>query len=236
MFKNAVCSGFLSVLYSENKNPLELWDKQVREGQVKRIVDEDTNSKVLEVLGKNVGSTYLTCPKDARDTLGIRLSHLVLILKNVKKYVSVEVQIVDDKHTRRRFKAANYYYTTRTRPLFCTMPLRLEEGWNQVALRLSDMTLKAFGTRYVETVRVRVHANCRLRRIYFSDRMYTSMELPNNYRLYPEGQTVITKRKNEGKRQAVAEKDRRQTSDRRAKPTVEVVEVLLVQDKPGDKP
>lgn len=34
------------------------------------------------------------------------------------------------------------------------------------------------GTNYVETLRVQVHANCRIRRIYFSDRLYSEEELP----------------------------------------------------------
>ena len=28
------------------------------------------------------------------------------------------------------------------------------------------------GTNYIETLRVQIHANCRIRRIYFSDRLY----------------------------------------------------------------
>ena len=29
------------------------------------------------------------------------------------------------------------------------------------------------GTNYLETLRVQIHANCRIRRIYFSDRLYS---------------------------------------------------------------
>jgi len=35
---------------------------------------------------------------------------------------------------------------------------------------LSDFTRRAYGTNYIETLRVQIHANCRIRRIYFSDR------------------------------------------------------------------
>jgi hypothetical protein len=41
-----------------------------------------------------------------------------------------------------------------------------------------------YNTGFVEAVRVQVHANCRLRRIYFSEKLYTNDELPNEYRLY----------------------------------------------------
>lgn len=40
------------------------------------------------------------------------------------------------------------------------------------------------GTNYVETLRVQLHANCRIRRIYFSDRLYTEEELPAEFKLY----------------------------------------------------
>lgn len=64
------------------------------------------------------------------------------------------------------------------------MPLRMDEGWNQIQFNLADFTKKAYGTNYVETLRVQVHANCRLRRIYFSDRLYSEEELPPEFKLY----------------------------------------------------
>jgi hypothetical protein len=64
------------------------------------------------------------------------------------------------------------------------MPLKLEDGWNNIQLNLSDLTKRAYGTNYVETLRVQVHANCRLRRIYFADRLYSEEELPPEFKLY----------------------------------------------------
>lgn len=55
------------------------------------------------------------------------------------------------------------------------MPMKLDEGWNQIQFNLADFTRRAYGTNYVETLRVQVHANCRLRRIYFSDRLYSEV-------------------------------------------------------------
>jgi hypothetical protein len=62
--------------------------------------------------------------------------------------------------------------------------MRLDDGWNQIQFNLSDFTKRAYGTNYVETLRVQIHANCRIRRIYFSDRLYTEQELPNEYKLF----------------------------------------------------
>jgi len=66
------------------------------------------------------------------------------------------VQVLDDKDVRRRFRASNYQSTTRVKPFICTMPMRLDEGWNQIQFNLSDFTRRAYGTNYVETLRVQV--------------------------------------------------------------------------------
>jgi len=184
MFKNTFQSGFLSILYSLGSKPLQIWDKEVVNGQIKRLQDEDIQSNVLEIVGPNVNTTYITCPADPAATLGIKLPFLVMIVKNLKKYFTFEIQILDDKNVRRRFRASNYQAITRVKPYICTMPLRLDDGWNQIQFNLTDFTRRAYGTNYVETLRVQVHANCRIRRIYFSDRLYSEEELPPEFKLY----------------------------------------------------
>ena len=109
-------------------------------------------------------------------------------------------QVLDDKNVRRRFRASNYQSTTRVKPFICTMPMRLDDGWNQIQFNLSglflrvdcpeiniinlDFTRRAYGTNYIETLRVQIHANCRIRRVYFSDRLYSEDELPAEFKLY----------------------------------------------------
>lgn len=80
----------------------------MRNGHIKRLTDQDIQSSVLEVMSTNVTSTYITCPADPDKTLGIKLPFLVMIIKNLKKYFSFEVQVLDDKNVRRRFRASNY--------------------------------------------------------------------------------------------------------------------------------
>ena len=93
MFRNTFQSGFLSILYSIGSKPLQIWDKKVKNGHIKRITDEDIQSLVLEIVGGNVSTTFITCPADPSKTLGIKLPFLVLIVKNVKKYFSFEIQV-----------------------------------------------------------------------------------------------------------------------------------------------
>jgi hypothetical protein len=64
------------------------------------------------------------------------------------------------------------------------MPMRLDPGWNQVTFNLADYTKRAYGTQYVETLRVTIHANCRLRRVYFTDKLYSEDELPPEFKLF----------------------------------------------------
>ena len=64
------------------------------------------------------------------------------------------------------------------------MPMRLEDGWNQVHINLDDFCKKAFGSTYKETKRVQVHGNCRLRRIYFTIFPVDYKKIPPEYKVF----------------------------------------------------
>ena len=57
----------------------------MRNGHIKRITDPDIQSSVLEIMGTNVSTNYITCPVDAQKTLAIKLPFLVMIIKNVSE-------------------------------------------------------------------------------------------------------------------------------------------------------
>ena len=42
-----------------------------------------------------MSTTYVSCPADATQTLGIKMPFLVMIIKNMRKYFSFEVQARD---------------------------------------------------------------------------------------------------------------------------------------------
>jgi len=57
--------------------------------------------------------------------------------------------------------------------------------WNRLCVPLSEYTRLAYGTNYVETMWVQIHANCRLKRVYFAEReINEDDELPEEFRLY----------------------------------------------------
>lgn len=49
-------------------------------------------------------------------------------------------------------------------------------------MNLADFTQRAYSTNYLETVRITVNANCRLRNVYFSDRLYSDDEKPASFK------------------------------------------------------
>jgi hypothetical protein len=89
----------------------------------------------------NVNCTFITCPKEAKGELAIRLPFLMLVLKYLKKYFTFEIQNFDDMNMRRRFRASNYQSKTRLKPFVCTLPMRLDPGWNSIQFNLSEPTI-----------------------------------------------------------------------------------------------
>ncbi|KAF9302178.1 hypothetical protein BGZ74_005699 [Mortierella antarctica] len=156
----------------------------VQEPHIEFMIDETLNSQVLELLSIHLPSTFITTPSLATRTLGIKLPILVFLVKNLGKYWSFEVTILDDRGEKRRFRASNFQTMTRVKPYITTMPLRMDPGWNQIQLNLADYTKRAYGTAYAETLRITIHANCRLRRVYFSDQLVPESELPAEFKLY----------------------------------------------------
>lgn len=70
-------------MFCSSSKPLQIWDKQVRNGHIKRLTDADIQSSVLEIMGTNVSTNFITCPVETKKTLAIKLPFLVMIIKNV---------------------------------------------------------------------------------------------------------------------------------------------------------
>jgi hypothetical protein len=112
--------------------PLQLWASHVPEtstdqedesslARIERVADDLISSTVIELVSPNLSNTYITCPAQANRTLGIKLPFLVLIVKNLNKYFSFEVEVLDDKEEKRRFRASNYQVLKHSFPLYLTV-------------------------------------------------------------------------------------------------------------------
>ena len=176
--KNPKDNGFYSIIYAVGTKPLQNWSYNIKNGHIKRIEDPDIRSPSIEIIGANIDANYLYTPSDSKKSLQIKMPTIVLLIKNLQKYFAFSVVILDDKGIERTFKASNFQTLTRVKGNYCSLPMKMEDGWNQLHINFEDFVKKAFGTNYIETKKVQIHANCRIRRIYFT-------EFPVNYRRIP---------------------------------------------------
>ena len=117
---------------------------------------------------------------------------------------------MDDKNVRRRFRASNYQVCPYNRLIAiehnqsqAVHMHHAHETWRRLEpdpvqlVRLHEEGLRNQLHRNAEVsvcsvavwsngclFRVQIHANCRIRRIYFSDRLYTEDELPPEFKLF----------------------------------------------------
>ncbi len=143
---------------------------QVGRGYIKRRIDIDGTEKfhVLEIVNsKQSLGTRIECPRKEFMALHVTLPHLVLVVKNLRRNFSFEVQVLDSRGLLRRFNIATWFLPSNLKKwsFLCQLPLSLELGWNEIHLDLNDLLLKTYRTTYLETVRIAINANCRLRQV-----------------------------------------------------------------------
>lgn len=153
-------------------------------GQIKNIIDNNLNSVVKEISGLWTSSVCISCPADPHESLDIDLPFLLIVMKNMNKGFAFEVHVLDDKGVTREF-----YVTTNRSMVYwslqrCYIPLRLDDSWNKITFDLAYHTKLFFSSKYVKTKRVKIYAICRLRQIYFTDRIYTNQEYPDGYKVH----------------------------------------------------
>lgn len=197
-------------IHIRSNKPLQLWEKheETPARSIARVLDDDIQSSVIELLAQeSIAKTWIRCPMAASDSgdsgndngrtandsverqrsLHIRLQHLVLLVKPLDddRELSVEVHVRDSRKQTRRFRASTFQRATRVHPLMTLLPLRLDAScWNQLQFDLARLTRDAYGTTLEYTISVQIHANCRVRRVYFAERMATEEQLPIEFRLY----------------------------------------------------
>lgn len=199
----------LLTLTAFSNKPLQLWEKreETPARSVARVLDDAVQSAVIELSAReSVANTWIRCPADAGDhdndgdddavesgddvadraSLHIRLRHLVLLVKPLEdRELSLEVVVRDARRQLRRFRASTFQRATAVHPRITLLPLRLDAGsWNQLQLDLVQLTRDAYGAAFDHAVSVQLHANCRVRRVYFAERVVAEEQLPVEFRLY----------------------------------------------------
>ncbi|KAL4103695.1 hypothetical protein QTP88_019039 [Uroleucon formosanum] len=184
MFQSKFEGTLFTAFFSVGNRPLENWAVQCKGGEMKQVQDDQMKSNVLQILSQNVNACCITCPVNPKDSMGVRLPFLTLIVKNLGQFFTFEITILDSDNIRRRLRMSSYHVKKKLSTFMITMPVSMAIGWNQLHMNLAEFTITSFKTTYVETVCIKVHANCRLRRIYFSDQLYDDDQLPKSYMMH----------------------------------------------------
>lgn len=119
--------------------------------------------------------------------------------------------MTDDKKIQRRILQTTFRKEMKAMVYVVCVPLILAASWEHININLAELTNELFGTKYVETVKVQVsasasagkgsivhtyllhlhsriffrqiHANCRIRRVYFTNRIYADKDLPKAFKV-----------------------------------------------------
>ncbi|OXA57325.1 Cilia- and flagella-associated protein 20 [Folsomia candida] len=186
LFGGHIQTGVINLLHCTQEKVLEHWEKQVRRGYVKKVQDIQLNGPVIEIVGQNPNTVFITTPIGLYQSLGIRLPILVLVVKNLRKQFTFDILVLDDKNVRHHYKFSNRQTTTRIKATCSYIPLRMEDGWNMLQINLQDVVFKTFGSNYKECIRLQINANCRLRRVGFGESSpdQEQSELPADLRAF----------------------------------------------------
>uniref|UniRef100_A0A8C9GRU1 Cilia- and flagella-associated protein 20-like n=1 Tax=Piliocolobus tephrosceles TaxID=591936 RepID=A0A8C9GRU1_9PRIM len=173
-----------SFLIKHISKPLEMWKMKTKKGCVRKVIDDALQLSAIEIVSENTSDSYIYTAPGKYSTLAISLPIIVLIVKNMNKFFSFRISIMDNTKSRRTFRISNFQTVTRLSNKWCTMPLVLDEGWNVIQINLKDYTEKAFKTKYIETMDIQINASIRIRCIYFCDRIYQNEELKDEFKIF----------------------------------------------------
>jgi hypothetical protein len=151
------------------------------------IHDFEVKTSTLELLCSSHEKCRATFPDDTK-YIGTPLPVLIMQIKNLNKFFSFDVVIEDTSGQLRTITASNKDNLIRFDQQHGRVPLRLVPGWNSIVLDLGALTRRLFSAEYKHATRVHLHANCRVLRVFFADKLYKERDLPYPLRLLMDEQ------------------------------------------------
>lgn len=142
------------------------------------LVDDEVGVEVVELLSSG-SRVCLSIPCRSP------LPHLVVQLKDMGRFCSIEALVLDAEGRALHVTASNKQVTVRAEGAALSIPLQLVRGWNMVRLDLEKVLLLGFGARFASVRSVTVNASCRVARIYFEAVALEDAELPPFLRAIP---------------------------------------------------
>lgn len=142
-------------------------------------------SPVVALESNEFDKTSISFPDNKNKFIGTPYPFIVMQIKNMNKYMGFEISVSDQNNKENVFKCTNKQSLARLIDNKCSLPLTLENGeWNIIVIDLESLTNKVFNTKYKHCNRVKIFANTRVRRIYFTKDLYQENELPQEYKIY----------------------------------------------------
>ncbi|GBL89537.1 Cilia- and flagella-associated protein 20 [Araneus ventricosus] len=178
---NILQSGLVTIFSSHGYDPLKYWSTHAGKGSIQRVRTPDIAGMALELMSSSFCTTYISAPEDARMKICCDMPILTLVLEYLNLPFTFELQLKDTRKMKRRYRISTCQLTSKLGTLTCNMPLALCRGWNKIEINLQELARWSYNSNYVEFLGIQIYANCRLRRVYFSDRKYSESELPDEY-------------------------------------------------------
>lgn len=126
----------------------------------------------------NSQKTWIMCPPNVDQVFNIKLPFLIMIIKCSHTQFTLQLQLIDKYNVKHLINFSNLEPKKKqTKFSPPTMHLLLEPGWNKVEVDFNHLA-RIFDSQFQALARIKICANCRLRRIYFTDRHYDNSEMP----------------------------------------------------------
>jgi hypothetical protein len=130
---------------------------------------------VLEVLGEKSEMAFY---------MNTNLPHVALHIKSIARFMAISLQLVDDLGKERTVHFSNKRSIVTVDQDKCSLPIGIGmEGWQYLNLDFERICKNAFGTHYKSCLSVTVHGSCRLSKLFFQQREYADVELPEFLRV-----------------------------------------------------
>ena len=154
------------------------------EGWIKIINDCEVASPVVASDCLDFLKAFIEFPDSEDKFIGTPYPYLTMQFKNMQKYTGFEIEVRDKSNQTRTFRSTNRQSNIRLLDNMCSLPLKLQDGWNLIVLDLQALCKRVFQTQYKHCLNVRIFGNCRVRRMYFSKELYQERELPQEYKVF----------------------------------------------------
>ncbi|CAL8070585.1 unnamed protein product [Orchesella dallaii] len=179
--------GLVSIFYNEDQRSFHNWGLEVgsgrKRGRIREAIDHQINTPVLEVAGNHDGSVYMVCPPDPSKCINVNMPYITMLMKDMHGYSSVEFTVLDSLGFSRKICAKNFKSRCVIGELNCEIPMRLSPTWNYASVNLDETLRNAFGTKLMSVQRIKINANVRVRRVYFSEEIFGYKRLPQEFRI-----------------------------------------------------